>query len=148
LVPDLSLLHGAYVDVWRVRIFLAYGAEKEAVFLLYAHGGIAISVYILFYLSIFGRDEVKWMFINGLLGLFGIYSQIRWILAVFDKRIEDYPYYVHVVPFLYYVLYTFLLRQAVLDFTNARENPEKRKQVERRYVAVSFAIYAVTWLLW
>jgi hypothetical protein len=128
--------------------FLAYGAEKEAVFLLYAHGGIAISIYIAFYLSIFGRDAVKWMLINALLGLLGIYSQVSWVLAIFDKRIEDYPYYVHVIPFLYFVLYTFLLRQAVLDFTNSRENPVKRKRVEHGYVAVSFAIYTAVWLLW
>jgi hypothetical protein len=49
------------------------------------HGGIAIFVYLIFYLAIFGRDEVEWMFINAGLGLFGIASQIDWILSLFGK---------------------------------------------------------------
>jgi hypothetical protein len=31
------------------------------------HGGIAIVVYLVFYLVIFGLDEVKWMLINAVL---------------------------------------------------------------------------------
>ena len=59
------------------------------------HGGIAIVVYTVFYLAIFGLDEVKWMFINGGLGVLGIYSQIGWILGLFGRKISDYPVHVH-----------------------------------------------------
>jgi hypothetical protein len=48
---------------------------------------------------------------------------------------------VHVIPFLYYILYTFLLRQMVLDATGARENPERRRWVEGLYIAVSLGVY-------
>jgi hypothetical protein len=54
---------------------LAYSGEAPVPF-LYLHGGIAILVYTIFYVTIFGVDEVKWMFINAGLGLLGIVSQI------------------------------------------------------------------------
>ena len=60
---------------------MAYGKNHPPVLFLFLHGGLAISIYIAFYLAFFGRDEVKWMFINAGLGLFGIYSQIGWFLS-------------------------------------------------------------------
>ncbi|MGD0248315.1 MAG: hypothetical protein ABSB75_04605 [Candidatus Limnocylindrales bacterium] len=108
---------------------------------LYLHGGLAILVYTLFYLTIFGRDEVKWMFINGGLGLLGIYSQIDWLLSLFGRRAADYPVYVHVIPFMYVVLYTFLIRHAVLDLFGAREDETKRTRVQYGYVGASVGVY-------
>ena len=121
--------------------FMAYTDKPPPVAFLYAHGGIAISIYLIFYLSIFGREEVKWMFINAALGIFGIYSEMNWIMSLVGKSMSAYPLYVHVIPFLYYVLYTFLLRQAVLDATGARDDEAKRAVVERWYVGGSLAIY-------
>lgn len=127
--------------------FLAYADTDAPITFLYLHGGIAITAYTIFYLSIFGLDEVKWMFINAFLGLFGIYSQIGWLLSFFGTEIDDYPLHVHVIPFLYFVLYTFLLRQAVIDITGSRENPERRKRVEHGYIAGSLAIYLMSYYL-
>ena len=124
---------------------MAYGGAP--VLLLYMHGGIAISVYTIFYLAIFGRDEVKWMFINAGLGLFGIVSQIDWLLRLFGRRVADYPFYVHVIPFLYFVLYTFLIRHAVLDLLGAREDETKRTRVEYAYVGASVAVYLLAHFL-
>src|SRR3546814_10067479 len=70
------------------------------------------------------------MFINAGLGILGIYSQIGWILGLFGRNADDYPAYVHVVPVLYYVLYTFLLRRLLLDVTRSRDNPARRRLVE------------------
>ena len=126
---------------------MAYGSKHVPVVFLYLHGGIAITVYTIFYLSIFGRDEVKWMFINAILGLLGICSQISWLLSFVGKNISDYPYYVHVIPFLYFVLYTFLVRHAVLDITQSREDPAKRKVVENFYIAISVAVYVIAYYL-
>ena len=120
--------------------FIAYGGDAPTSF-LFMHGGIAITVYLIFYFTIFGVDEVKWMFTNAGLGLFGIYSEIDWILSFFQKQVSDFPWYTHTIPFLYYVLYTFLLRQAVIDLSGARHHPEKRKWVEYSYVALSLLIY-------
>jgi hypothetical protein len=129
--------------------FMAYGDNVVPVLFLYAHGGLAIFVYTIFYLSLFGLDEVKWMFINAGLGLLGIYAQIGWILSLFGRKIGDYPIYVHVIPFLYFVLYTFLLRHAVLDITQSREDEQRRKIVEKIYVAVSLAVYlAALYVQW
>lgn len=126
--------------------FMAYSSSRPDLLFLYMHGGIAIVVYLAFYLAIFGRDEVKWMLINAALGVLGIYSQVGWLLARFGKRIDDYPWYVHVTPFLYYMLYTFLLRQFLIDATRSRDNPARRALVNNAYVAVSLLVYLGT--LW
>jgi hypothetical protein len=126
---------------------IAYFSTSPEVLFLYLHGGFAIIIYTIFYLSIFGLDEVKWMFINAALGLLGIYSQIGWLLSLFGKDINDYPVYVHVIPFLYFILYTFLLRQAVLDITRAREDDKKKKRVEYGYIVISTSIYLISYFL-
>lgn len=120
--------------------FLAYGEDTD-VFFLYMHGGIAIFVYIIFYFAIFGVEQVRWMFTNAALGLLGIYSEIDWILSWFNKHVEDFAWYVHVIPFLYYILYTFLLRQALIDISGARDNESKMKLINFLYVGVSLVFY-------
>ena len=120
---------------------MAYASNRPELTFIYLHGGIAIFVYTIFYLTIFGRDEVKWMLINAALGILGIYAQIGWILGKFGKNIDDYPWYVHVTPFLYYVLYTFLLRQFVLDLTGSRDNAGRKKLVDAAYVLLSLLFY-------
>ena len=126
--------------------FMAYSSDGPELSFLYMHGGFAILVYTIFYLSIFGVDEVKWMFINSALGLLGIYAQIDWILSLFGKRAGDFPASVHVIPFLYYILYTFLLYQMILDITGARENQARKRIVEGFYVMTSVLVYAVLYL--
>lgn len=123
---------------------MAYSSDGPDVTFLYMHGGFAIFVYIIFYLAIFGPGSVGWMFINAGLGLFGIYAQIDWILSRFGKSAGDFPVYVHVIPFLYYVLYTFLLYQFVLHVFGAHRNPSRQRLVEIIYVVASLAIYS--WL--
>ncbi len=127
--------------------FMAYADKRPDVAFLYMHGGFAIFVYTICYITIFGRDEVKWMFINAGLGLLGIWSQIDWMLSLFGRHIGDYPLHLHIVPFLYYILYTFLLRNAVLDITNCREDDKRRRLVDRTYIIVSVAVYAVSYIL-
>ena len=116
-------------------------AYKSDLIFLYMHGGVAISTYLYHYIRIFGVDEVKWMFINAGLGILGIYSQIDWLLSLWGKKASNYGYDVHVIPFLYYILYTFLLHQALLDLTNARENANRKRLVETGYVAFSIVFY-------
>lgn len=50
-------------------------------------GGIAILMYTMFYFAMSGRNEVKWMFINAGLGIFGIYTQIGWFLSLVGKML-------------------------------------------------------------
>jgi len=127
--------------------FMAYMDDGPDISFLYMHGGFAIFVYLIFYLAIFGIDEVKWMFINAGLGLFGIYAQINLILALFGKQAKHFSWHVHVIPFLYYVLYTFLLYQLVLEVTGARENLQRKKLVEGFYVGISVTVYTAIYLL-
>jgi hypothetical protein len=121
--------------------FMAYKGSPASVGFLYMHGGIAIFVYMTFYFVIFGREEVRWMLINAALGVWGISAEMDWLLSFFGKTLSSYPLYVHVIPFLYYVLYTFLLRQAVLQWTGAREDEARARVVNRGYVAVSLIVY-------
>lgn len=123
--------------------FMAYSKSGPSLFFLYAHGGFAILVYTIFYIKSFGRDEVKWMFINSALGLMGIYSQIGWLLEAFGRNIDDYPLSAHVIPFLYYVLYTFLIRQLVLDLFHGRDDPEKKAKIQTTYVIASALFYGL-----
>ena len=126
--------------------FMAYSNDRPDIGFLYMHGGFAILVYLVFYFTIFGVDRVKWMFINAALGLFGIYAQIEWILSLFGKRAEDFPWYVHVIPFLYYVLYTFLLYQLVLEVTGSHKSESRKRLVEHLYIVFSVLIYAGLYL--
>ncbi len=87
------------------------------------------------------------MFINAGLGLFGIYAEINWLLSLFGKQASDFPWKVHVIPFLYYVLYTFLIRQAVLDFVGVRDDPERTKKTNIWYVVVSLVIYSIIYFI-
>jgi hypothetical protein len=87
------------------------------------------------------------MFINAALGIFGILSQINWILSLFGRHVSDYPPYVHVIPVLYWILYTFTLRHAVLDMMGVRDDQERRSRVEYGYVVVSLAFYLLAHFL-
>ncbi|MCB1734114.1 MAG: hypothetical protein H6981_05660 [Gammaproteobacteria bacterium] len=122
---------------------LAYSDQDIPLPVLYVHSGIAFFAYLLFYLKFFGRDAVSWMFINGTLGLIGIYTQIDWILTLFGRSWSDYPWYVHAVPVMYFVLYTFLMRQAILDLSNARTDRRRDRFAGVFHVALSLGLYAV-----
>lgn len=136
------LFFGIHMLMFGLSGFLmAYSSDGPGLGFVYMHGGIAIAVYIVFYLTIFGRDQVKWMLVNAALGILGIYAQVGWILARFGKRIDDYPWQAHVVPFLYYVLYTFLLRQFLLDLTRSRHDARRRSVVDTLYVLLSLVVY-------
>ncbi len=126
--------------------FMAYADDGPPLMFLYLHGGFACLVYLLFYVTIFGIDQVRWMFINAALGLFGIYAQIDVILSLFGKRAADFSPAVHFIPFFYYVLYTFLLHQLVLDLFKARSDPQRRRLIDVGYVVVSLVVYGAIWL--
>ena len=127
--------------------FMAYAAKPAPLGFLFAHGGFAILIYTIFYLNIFGRDEVKWMFINAGLGVLGLYSQVGWLLSLFHKNLADYPWHRDIVPFLYFVLYSFLVRHALLDLTGAREDEAKTTWVGYLYIAVSLTLSVITFFL-
>lgn len=152
---------GEQVTAWPVYIFfiihmgafgasgfvIAYSSRNPDVAFLYMHGGLAIFVYMFFYVAMFGIDEIKWMLINAGLGILGIYSQIDWILSFFDKQLDDFRWYVHVIPFLYFIMYTFLLRQMVIDITGSRENERRRQFVEYGYL-VALVLFYLSGLAW
>ena len=124
---------------------MAYMDDGPGVFFLYLHGGFACLIYLVFYLAIFGPDRVRWMFINAALGLFGIYAQIDLILSWFGKQASDYSAFVHAIPFFYYILYTFLIHQMLLDVTRSRDNLNRRRWIDTFYIVGSLGIYGFLW---
>lgn len=126
--------------------FMAYASDGPGLLFLYLHGGIACLVYLIFYITIFGIDRVAWMFINAGLGLFGIYVQIDLLLGLFGHSADDYSAATHAIPFLYYVLYTFLLHQMVLDASGARSNRRRRRIADALYIVGSIVVYGSIWL--
>jgi hypothetical protein len=127
-----------------VGFLLAYGGLTLDVVI---QGLIAIPIYLVFYLAIFGRDEIMWMFINAGLGVFGIASQLDFILGLFGRHVSDYPTEVHIIPALYWIMYTFLVRHLLLDLFGAREDPLRRSRVHVGYVVGSIAVYGVLHML-
>lgn len=121
--------------------WFAYGSNPPALHFQYMFGGFALFVYLTFYVTIFGRDAIGWMLINAALGILGIYSQIGWILDKFGRNIDEYAWQVNIIPFAYYVLYTFLLRQFLLDLTRSRDKPRLRAWVNNLYILVSLLVY-------
>lgn len=121
---------------------LSYSLQEERLF-GYFFSGFAISIYLIFYFAIFGRETVKWLFINSVLGILGIFSQIDWILSVFSKTFGEFPWYVHIVPTIYFILYTFLIRRAVLHIFRAEPGTSRASIVEWGYVIISMLIYLV-----
>ncbi|VUD65037.1 hypothetical protein TDB9533_03463 [Thalassocella blandensis] len=151
---------GSHISPWNVFPFflihiLIFGASGFAmayfsdtpIGFLYMHGGIAILVYLVFYRVIFGIDEVRWMLINAGLGIFGLYSEISMLLSLAGKTIHNFPLQVHVIPFMYYILYTFLIRQVIIELTDSRENETKLKMVGRIYMLGSVLIYGLLFLM-
>ena len=122
--------------------FMAYFAEDVPLLFLFAHGGFAIAIYLVFYRAIFGMDTVKWTLINAALGAGAYLSTIDTVLGAFGRDADDFGWLRHAIPFGYTVLYAFLLRQAVLDFSGVRDTP-KQDLVEWVYVIGS----ALLWLL-
>jgi hypothetical protein len=113
----------------------------ESVIGYHLFGSFAALVYVVFYEAMFGRDAVRWMFIDGALSSFGIYTVIGAWLTLIDRNIHDYPLYLHVLPFVFYILYTFLIRQAFLDITKSRYDKARRRVAEYIYVGISLMIY-------
>ena len=130
-----------------VGLYLSYAdGGKESV------TGLLISllpmyVYIKFYIGLFGLDDVRWLFINSALGAYGIFAELDFILYLFGATVDDYPGYAHIVPFMYYILYTFLIRHALIDLTPARFDNNKKRLLEKTYVAISIVIYTAISLL-
>ena len=79
-----------------------YGDNRPDLTFIYRHGGIAIRVYVFFYFAIFGRDEVKRMFLKALFGLLRIGVQVGWLLNLFDRDSSTCPLSVYATRFCFF----------------------------------------------
>lgn len=150
LVPRrfVYLFFGLHMLMFGLSGFLiAYSGVPDDPMFLWIHGGIAITIYVVFYLVIFGVGEVAWMFVNAALGAMLTFATIDLILAPFGRRAADYPLEVHAIPFLYLVLYTFLMRQAIIDLFGARNDPRRRWLADATFVGSAVMVSGLAWWL-
>ena len=148
LWSDVYGIFVIHIFVNGIGIFvMAYNDEPGAVIPLYLFGLFTIPMYLHYYVKIFGFDEIKWMMINGALGGLSVYCQLDLFLSLFGLSVYNYPLFVNVLPASYFVIYTFLLRQAVLDLTEARDDKVKRRRVEFMFVIISVLVSAVSFWL-
>jgi len=119
---------------------MSYSGDVEP-FENFLFSGFAIFVYMIFYLVIFGIDEIGWLFMNSALGILGIFSQLDWLLEFFGRDFYDYPMAAHIVPTIYYILYTFLLRRAILHIFRVEYGTRKKLIVDGLYVGGSLSFY-------
>lgn len=110
------VLHGAVFT--SVSFYLIYWADKsEDPYFGYIWGGIGAIVYSIIYFGLFAKEKLLWAFINGTIAFFQILS-IRKSNSFFEE-LESLPWYTHIVPIIYFVLYTFLLRHICLKISSA-----------------------------
>jgi hypothetical protein len=123
-----------------VGFYMAYGDNSDPGF-NYMFSGFAILIYLVFYLVIFGLDEIRWLFINSGLGILGILAQLDWMLGLFGASTADYATQAHIIPVIYYIMYTFLLRRSVMHIFHADAGTRRKRIIEWIYVAGSLLIY-------
>ncbi len=85
------------------------------------HSGIAIFVYIVFYLVLFGVGRVFWMFVFAIVGFAQTYFVINFIGEIFFNNwdFDNYPFYRHIAPAVFVVMYLFLVREFIYDIVKS-----------------------------
>ena len=126
---------------WVVFDIIYLQRDSDLGFVLF-FGLFIPALYLLAYRSIFGITEVRWLIINSAIGIIGIITELDWVLSyLYDKNLSDFPIYYHIIPCAHYILLTFVLRQAVIDTFNSRDNKARRKYVNLGFVLVTLTVY-------
>lgn len=117
---------------------LAYATDSPYLFAL-MHGGIAILVYIIFYLVIFGIDAIKWMVINSIFGILQTHEIINLIGTTFINNYNffSYPFYRHIIPATYIILYMFLIRQFINYILKSHKNKNREKYANWFFIVIN-----------
>ena len=105
--------------------------------------GIFLPVlYLLAYRSIFGLAEIRWLIVNSIIGIIGVLAELDWVLSYFyDKSLSDFNVFFHIIPCVHYIMFTFVLRQAVIDSFHARYNLKRREYVNLGFTLISTILY-------
>ena len=139
--------------------FLTYGEQNIEFAVMF--GGIAVFVYAIFYMVIFGFDELKWLFINSLLGILSIYGWLEELAyhflpspgadkssfgGIHEKYISfsQFPIAWHLLPGAFFIMYEFLLRNFLIDLLGARKKTERKRSVGILFIIISITQFLIS----
>ena len=139
--------------------FLTYGEQNIEFATMF--GGFAVFVYAIFYLVIFGFDELKWLFINSLLGVLGIYGWLEelahyflpnavggeaFVNTIYTKytSFSQFPIAWHLLPGTFFIMYEFLLRNFLIDLFGARKKTERKRSVGILFILISIIQFLIS----
>jgi hypothetical protein len=113
----------------------------------FLHWWIAIFVYLSLYSAVFWKEEIRNMLIGALIWALQIYSwlELIWSSLInetwYYKTFASMPLYYHIVPGLYFIMYTFLLKNAMIDLIWARNNPERSNIANWTFYIISLLFF-------
>lgn len=142
IYPSMVITFGVW---FFVTIGIAYNSE-EPIPMVYYFGGSWAVLFSYFSFCMFGPEALKWLFINIALGSIGVFVQIGWYLAYFGKSFSDYPFGIHAIIALLYILGAFLIRNLFIDMVKAREIKSRQKIADNLYIYLVLLIDVVFYL--
>jgi hypothetical protein len=113
IIYPFFLLH--MLCFWFVWFNLSYFQEWIEYSSVFGFWLMSIIIYLVFYLVFFWIWKIKDMFINAIVWSISIYAWMWDILFFFGEDISSFNRYWHIVPWIYFVMYTFLLRNLLKD---------------------------------
>ena len=128
-----------------LTFYLTYHQQQGESYMV---GAMLVIIYVLFYLMLFGADDVLWLFINGLLGALMVRSWLETLATPFIPPpsmlghgiitdFDGFPVVRHILPGAVFLMYQFMLRNFLIDALGARFNPRRKRYVGWLFVVVS-----------
>ena len=131
-----------------VVLLFAYAQYSSAMGLviLFIWGFLGVLCYLMVYSALFGLDSFKWIVSNTALALFGFSAELHLLIDWFNVETANIAWYRNMLPYAYYVMYTFWFRQLVLAAFGAREDTSKGERVSNYFLVVCLLIYLLMYI--
>ncbi|EKE29455.1 MAG: hypothetical protein ACD_2C00172G0003 [uncultured bacterium (gcode 4)] len=103
--------------------------------------------YLIVYVQLFGKEQIRDMLIGGLIWVIQVYGWLEILAAkAIDwtkefKTFDSMPMYYHLIPATYFIMWTFLVKNVIIDLIWARNNPEKMNLTYKLFYAISLLIF-------
>lgn len=128
---------------WYSWFSISYSEPGRLFLFGFIHWWFAIFVYMIFYLAIFWLDKIKDMLIWALIGIMWTIARLEKIIPYRWHEIWDYYRAAHIIPGLYFVMYTFLIKQALIDIISIFHKKHAKKIAEIIYIWIGISVLGV-----